>query len=297
MRTLALLALLSASLPLACKSAEQPGQGTGGDAASSASAGAGQAVGQDPQAKAGPSEVVDPSTLPPPQLGNLGDTASPQCRAVMKRLSELEAIRAATPVPDAEIAKQVRSIWEDADGGGFSIRAWMVETDAGLGRTPERTDGTDVAMVGQALEHMAVADEESTRARTLVDMITRVRLVAFLEARRLLTAASDAEPTPKPDEAREPATLTRQWDEAWCLWSGAIRPLAASVDASPRGGEAWEQTIVTAFEEGRAGIHGLSHDPLVTRPNRQIIEKGTYALVARMVLERADAREDVTGPV
>lgn len=296
MRKLALLAVLAALAALACKPAARPDQSGSASDGSGQSKQAEQPPGQDPQAQAGPSEIVDPSTLPAPQLGDLGDAASPQCRAVMKRLGELEAIRAATPVPDAEIAQRVRAIWEEADGGGFSLRAWMVETDAALGRTPERTDGTDVAMVGQALEHMAVADEESTRARTLVDMSTRVRLVAFLEARRLLTAASDAEPKPKPGEARQPATLTRQWDEAWCLWSGAIRPLAATVDASPRGGEGWEQTIATAFEEGRAGIHGLVHDPLVTRPNRQIIEKGSYALIARLILERADAR-DVTGPI
>src|SRR5690606_17612852 len=56
-----------------------------------------------------------------------------------------------------------------------------------------------------------------------------------------------------------------------------------------RGGEDWEATIVDAFEAGRAALE----DPTTPLASRQIIEKGSYAVVYRLILAAAEA----PGPV
>src|SRR5690606_33132153 len=120
------------------------------------------------------------------------------------------------------------------------------------------------------------------RQRELVSIVTQARTVALLAARRLLTATTDA-PLEDPKRADH-------WDDAWCMWSAALRPLAQRADALPRrGGEDWEATIVDAFEAGRAALE----DPTTPLASRQIIEKGSYAVVYRLILAAAEA----PGPV
>lgn len=213
----------------------------------------------------------------------LGALASTECRDAMKALGGLEALRTKGGRPDAKAAQ---AHWQ-------TLEPWVKAMDRNLGRVPARTQGRDVALAGQHAAQMGAAERDEDVQRALVGLTSQIRLVAFLEARRLLTVASDA----KPDEAREPELLASQWDTAWCLWQGAVQPLARRVDASPtRGGEDWEATITAAFTEGRAAIDGSTHDPAITMARRQVIEKGSYALIHRLILDRAAAGEDPTGP-
>jgi hypothetical protein len=69
------------------------------------------------------------------------------------------------------------------------------------------------------------------------------------------------------------------------MWEGALRPLAKRADAlQKRGGEDWEPTIAEAFAAGRAALD----DPTAPKANRQIIEKGGYAVAYRLILARAE---------
>lgn len=177
----------------------------------------------------------------------LGAHASRRCTEAMAALAQLEADTFREPSTEP-------------------LRQWLHATDSSLGRD----DG--------ALFDERVVGLESERERVV--LLTGLRTPALLEARRLLAAASDADPQRTPQLER-----ASQWDEAWCLWDGALRPLARRADGLPeRGGEDWEATIVEAFTAGRAALD----DPRVTKVSRQIIEKANYAVAYRLILAGAE---------
>lgn len=188
----------------------------------------------------------------------LGAHASEPCREAMTALAKLEA---ASEPADA------RAVWSG------SLRPWVEAADAALGRA-------DAALIEESLTRLAEQTGAASRARELVLIVTQVRTVALLEARRLLTAAADADPSKTPQLER-----ARQWDDAFCMWDGALRPLARRADGLPgRGGEDWESTIAEAFAAGRAKLD----DAIAPKANRQIIEKGSYAVAYRLILANAE---------
>ncbi|MFO7563422.1 MAG: hypothetical protein R6X02_12325 [Enhygromyxa sp.] len=195
-----------------------------------------------------------------PELSTeLGAHASKPCREAMAALLELEA---ASEPADA------RAAWAGP------LRAWVEAAGLALGRD-------DVALIEESLTRLTEQTDPELRRRELVAIVTQVRTVALLEARRLLSAASDADPTRVPAHER-----ASQWDDAWCMWEAGLRPLARRADALPRrGGEDWEATIVEAFTAGRAELD----DPIVPKVSRQIIEKGSYAVAYRLILAHAEA--------
>lgn len=187
--------------------------------------------------------------------GTLGAHAPSLCRETMVALVELER------------AADARAAWSGP------LRAWVTAADAALGRN-------DTALIEESLTRLDEQADAEARLRELVLIVTQLRTVALLEARRLLTAASDADPVQVSQRER-----ASQWDEAWCLWDGALRPLARRADAlSRRGGEDWEATIAEAFATGRAKLD----DPIASKVGRQIIEKGNYAVAYRLILANAE---------
>lgn len=188
----------------------------------------------------------------------LGAHASDQCREAMAALAKLEA---ASEPADA------RAAWTG------SLQAWVEAAGKALGRD-------DAALIEESLTRLAEQSDPALRAREQVMIATQVRTVALLELRRLLTAASDADPQKTPQLER-----ARQWDDAWCMWDGALRSLARRADASSkRGGEDWEPTIAEAFASGRAALD----DAIAPKVSRQIIEKGSYAVAYRLILAAAE---------
>jgi hypothetical protein len=117
-----------------------------------------------------------------------------------------------------------------------------------------------------------------------------LRRIALFDVRARITAVSDV----LPDPARDPGILHADWDEAYCVWSGVIAPLARSADA--RSNEGWEARIVAGFERGSAGIMGPDEpwaaDEFATKPAKQIVEKGSFAVVMRELVALAQTAVD-----
>ncbi|MCB9569783.1 MAG: hypothetical protein H6710_21625 [Myxococcales bacterium] len=90
------------------------------------------------------------------------------------------------------------------------------------------------------------------------------------------------------------------WDEAHCLWEGAIQGLAAAGEAA--GDPTLDAGLVTAIEgafaDGHAAIEGeaptASFDEWVLPPAKQVIEKNLFRALHRLLL--AEAAEGVSDP-
>ncbi len=215
------------------------------------------------QAPSEPSEPTNESTVQP----ELGAHASTSCREAMSALAKLDA--AASGSATVEPA-DVRAAWSGP------LHDWVSAAGNALGRD-------DASSIDETVTRIEDQSDPSARRRELVVLVTQLRTVALLEARRLLTAASDADASKTPQLER-----AAQWDDAWCMWDAALRPLARRADGlQKRGGEDWEPTIVDAFGDGRAKLD----DPVAPKANRQIIEKGSYAVAYRLILADAEAPE------
>ncbi|MEZ4382350.1 MAG: hypothetical protein R3A79_13445 [Nannocystaceae bacterium] len=88
------------------------------------------------------------------------------------------------------------------------------------------------------------------------------------------------------------------WDEAYCLWSGPIKDLAAAAEfaGDPRWDSDIVQTVDIAFIEGHKAIDGeppAAHiDDWVVPPAKQQIEKTLFRALHRLVLAEAAAGVD-----
>ncbi len=121
-----------------------------------------------------------------------------------------------------------------------------------------------------------------------------MRLVASLDIRARLAAASEV----VPDPARDPSLLQADWDHAYCTWQGVLQPFASEADAL--GDEDWELRITTGFEDGHAGLRGPEQawapDEFATKPAKQIVEKSLFATLHRVLLARAEAAAQSEDP-
>ena len=208
---------------------------------------------------------------PTPTTAELGATATPSVRDAMAGLTRLEGLlTSGEPVT----AKAV----EDARTG--ALTDWVLATDAALSRT-------DSDRITEALARLAELDgpeHDDARAGVLLVLVTQVRVAALFKMRQLLTVASDADPSQV-----SVAIRANQWDDAWTIWTAALRPLAHRADAlERRGGEDWEATIVDAFRDGREQLD----DPVAPKASRQIIEKGSYAVAYRLILANAESAKE-----
>ena len=216
----------------------------------------------------------------------LGDTPLPACEAAMFSLAQIEA-ELRLPSPDLDyLIELYRGDAPDLSGesptpGGTAVQRWVREVGARLGRVEAGTLVDDAA-IEAALDEATALDGDA-RKLALLDVLARLRLVALLDVRSRLAVVADA----LPDPLRDPALHEAEWDAAWCVWDGALHGLA---DAA---GEDWEPTIVAAFEAGLAGIRGPEQDwatdEFATKPSKQVVEKGSFGVVARRLVGLAEA--------
>lgn len=93
------------------------------------------------------------------------------------------------------------------------------------------------------------------------------------------------------------------WDEAHCVWTGALRPLAIDADAVTW--HAIDEGIVTEIDEAFAAGHdGISGAPPATGlddwrlpPSKQIIEKSLFRAAHRLLIALATAARDNADPI
>ncbi len=228
----------------------------------------------------------------------LGDTPLPSCEAAMFGLEQIQA-ELRLPEPDVDyVIELYRGEPPDLSGesplpGGTALQRWVREVGARLGRVDAGTLIDDAA-IEQALD-LAASEQGEARKLALLDVLASLRMIALLDVRGRLAIVADALPDPK----RDPALFHAEWDQAWCVWDGTLRPLALAADASYQ--EDWEPTIVGAFELGSAGIIGPDQpwaaDELATKPAKQIIEKGSFAVVQRNLLTLAEQARAEADPL
>jgi hypothetical protein len=228
----------------------------------------------------------------------LGDTPLPSCEAAMFSFEQLAA-ELALPEPDLDyVIELYRGDSPDLSGespipGGTALQRWVREVGARLGRV-EAGVLIDDAAIEAALD-LAATETGEARTLALVDVLGVLRSVALLDVRARLAEVADVLPDPQ----RDPSLLHAQWDQAWCVWDGVLGPLASEVEASEV--EAWETTILAAFESGYAGIMGPEQawaaDEFATKPAKQIIEKGSFGVVERVLIERAERAHDQADPL
>jgi hypothetical protein len=223
----------------------------------------------------------------------LGDTPLPGCEAAMFSFEQVAA-EIALPEPDVEyIIELYRGDDLDLSGesptpGGTALQRWVREVGARLGRV-EAGVLVDDAAIEAALD-LALSETGEARKLALLDVLGAMRTVALLDVRSRLAAVADVLPDPK----RDPSLLHAEWDQSWCVWDGVIGPVAREVDAV--GGEGWELRISDAFETGSAGLIGPEQpwapDEFATKPSKQIIEKGSFGVAARALVNHAAAAHD-----
>lgn len=228
----------------------------------------------------------------------LGDTPLPSCEAAMFSFEQLTG-ELALPEPDVDYVTELyRGMPSDFSGesptpGGTALQRWVREVGARLGRV-EAGVLTDDAAIEAALE-LAASETGEARKLALLDVLGVLRNVALLDVRARLAGVADVLPDPQ----RDPSLLHAEWDQAWCVWSGVLAPLAREVDASES--DTWESTIVDAFEHGYAGIIGpvepWAADEFATKPTKQIIEKGSFGVAARALVLRAERARDQSDPL
>src|SRR5690606_28514244 len=99
-----------------------------------------------------------------------------------------------------------------------------------------------------------------------------------------------------PDPNNEPALLYARWVDASRHWDAGLRPLGQIVDRIRLPGECIEADIDAGFQRGHDGIEGeqpWAIDAWEVGPAKQIVEKTTYALAHRLVMQwSADAAEE-----
>lgn len=220
----------------------------------------------------------------------LGDTPLPACEAAVFAFEQIVAEAALASPDPSYIAELYRGEPPDLSGesptpGGSALQRWVREVGASLGRVEAGLLSDDAAIEASLVA--ALEDDSGELAKAAAqDVVARLRLVASLDVRSRLATVSEV----LPDPTRSPALLHEQWDQAWCVWDGMLRPLA--VDADVRSDEGWESLIVDAFTSGHAGIVGPEQpwapDDTLTKPAKQIAEKGSFAVVHRLVLAHAE---------
>ncbi len=238
----------------------------------------------------GEAEGGDESALDEPALG---DTPLPGCEATMLAYEQL-AGELALPDPDLDyVIELYRGEGYEVSSststpGATALQGWVREVGGRLGRV-EAGVLIDDAAIEAAIE-LAASEQGEARRLALLDVLGVLRRVALFDARDRLTLVSSV----LPDPARDPGILHAEWDEAYCVWSGVLAPLARTTDA--RTDEGWEARIEAGFELGSAGIIGPDEawapDEFATKPAKQIVEKGTYAVALREIVALAQEARD-----
>lgn len=250
------LLVTSLSLTLACLAEPAPG---GKQAA------AGQADAEPPQPKPATSDA---------EAGLLGSKRSETCATAMAALANLRSGE-----PMAALAGFDRSYRAAAS----PLAGWVESTDKALARVDESGAAIDHVAIVAALDQAAASVEQTVAERARIDVMQTLHRVALIAMRHQFERVAKAG-TPEGLPLDDRAALIAGWDEAFCLWDGALRPLVQAIDEE--GGEAWEEQIVEAFMSGRAGLTG-AFDAARVKSQREVAEKSTYAAIHRLILANA----------
>lgn len=223
-----------------------------------------------------PSKTAPTEPTPPPsdEFGMIGSKRSETCSEAMKALAEL---RSGEPMA----AMQGFDLGYRAAGG--KVAAWVESTDKGLARVDESGAAIDHVAILAALDLAKTTGTQTAFERARIDVMQVLHRVALIDMRyefERVAKAGMPEGLPLDDRS----ALIAGWDEAFCLWDGALRPLVQAVDVE--GGEAWEEQIVEAFMRGRGGLTG-EFDAARVKSQREIAEKSTYAAIHRLILANA----------
>ncbi|MFV8752484.1 hypothetical protein ACNOYE_18205 [Nannocystaceae bacterium ST9] len=230
-----------------------------------------------PPASSGASEpALEPSPDAKAEVGMLGSKRSATCKSVMAEFATLRTGEPATALANFGLSYRApESI----------TAAWVQTTDKALARIDEGGQPIDHLAILAALDESAASGEPSVAERARIDAMQVLNRVSLLDMRRKFERVAKAG-SPEGMPLDDLDALVGEWDDAWCLWDGALRPLAQAIDEE--GGEAWEEQIVEAFMAGRAGLLG-KYDQARVRSNREVAEKSTYAVLHRLILARAAA--------
>lgn len=221
--------------------------------------------------KTAPSE---PAPAPADALGMIGSKRSETCSEAMKALAELRTGEPMAAMQSFDLS------YRAADG---KIAAWVESTDKGLARVDESGAASDHAAILAALDLAKTTGTQTAFERARIDVIQILHRVALIDMRYEFERVAKAG-TPEGLPLDDRSALIAGWDEAFCLWDGALRPLVQAVDVD--GGEAWEEQIVEAFMSGRGGLTG-EFDAARVKSQREIAEKSTYAAIQRLILANA----------
>lgn len=237
----------------------------------------------DAAAEAKPNEATKPADPAKPantEAGMIGSKRSDTCKALM---TEIAALRTGEPADAlASFALAYRS-------PESSTAAWVQATNKAAARVDDSGQALDHLALLAALDQSASSGEPSVAERARIDVVQQLNRVVVIDMRRKFERVAKAG-TPEGMSLDDPEALLVEWDDAWCLWDGTLRPLAQALDEE--GGEAWEEQIVEAFMAGRAGLIG-EYDQGRVRSNREVAEKSTYAVIHRLVLARATTAKQV----
>jgi hypothetical protein len=205
---------------------------------------------------------------------NLGDTPNVLCEAATVNLAMIVAQNdGADPDPMAIQAAYV-------DTG---LQEFVQTAGAVLGRVENGV------LIDDAAIQAAITSGQPT---DLLDVEWRIYLVMQQYIRHEL---ADVAAT-LPDPANDPALLYARWDDAYCYWDAALRPLAQIADGIGLPGDSIEADIDAAFLRGHAGIEGAEPwaiDEWEVPPAKQQAEKTIYTLAHRLVMQwSADAANE-----
>ncbi len=222
------------------------------------------------KADAGKPDAGKPNADP----GQIGSRRGETCKAVMIEFTNLRGPEPAVVLANFTLGYRAPE---------SVTAAWVQATDKALARVDDSGQAIDHQALLTALEQAATSEDPAVAERVRIDVVQRLNRVALLDMRRKFERVAKAgEPEGMPLTDRD--ALLGEWDDAWCLWDGALRPLAQAIDED--GGEGWEEQIVEAFAAGRTGLLG-EYDQARVRSNREIAEKSTYAVLYRLILARA----------
>ena len=209
---------------------------------------------------------------------NLGDTPNVLCEAATFNLAKITAEnQGANPSPEAIEAAYV-------DTG---LQQFVQMAGAATGRIDGGVLIDDAAILESIELALGGADP-----RDMLDVEWRVYAIINKYIRREISAVSSA----LPDPANDPALLYARWDDAYCYWDAALRPLAQLADSVGPASDSTEADIDEGFARGHAGIEGAQPwaiDPWELGPAKQIVEKSTFTMAHRLVAQwSADAASD-----